>query len=202
MKPVLLGHRGCAHAPGNTLVAFEHALADGADGIECDVRTTRDGTLVLAHDEEIDGRRIDAMTFAETRACTLAEALDLIRSRGAIINVEVKQARARDVLAAIRRAGILDGVILSSFDHGWIVNAKAMEPRITASALLDEPTRVPGVDILAPADRLATPEFIRSCGARVHVWTVNDPARAKELAALGVEGIITDYPNRLRSALL
>src|SRR5947209_6278476 len=54
-RPYVLAHRGAsAYAPENTLAAFERAIAMRADGIETDVRATRDGVLVLVHDERVD----------------------------------------------------------------------------------------------------------------------------------------------------
>src|SRR3954452_12059164 len=50
-SPLIIGHRGAAAvAPENTLVSFERALRDGADGIEFDVRLARDGVPVIIHD--------------------------------------------------------------------------------------------------------------------------------------------------------
>lgn len=52
--PLILGHRGdSAHAPENTLVAFEKAIAEGSDGIEFDVRLSRDGVPVVIHDADL-----------------------------------------------------------------------------------------------------------------------------------------------------
>src|SRR3954452_18398025 len=54
-QPLVLGHRGAsAYAPENTFAAFDLAVEMGADGIETDVRATRDGVLVLLHDETVD----------------------------------------------------------------------------------------------------------------------------------------------------
>jgi glycerophosphoryl diester phosphodiesterase len=196
---LLFGHRGCSHAPENTLAAFRHALADGAHGVECDVRTTLDGILVLVHDETIRGHRVDHLARAKMEAATLAEALDLCRRRDARINVEVKKARPHAVVAAIRRAGMIDRTILSSFDHEIVRAAKALEPGLTGSALVESSDLPHGIDIIAAADAIVTAAYVAAAGRPVHVWTVNSPTRAKELLSWGVEGIISDVPDRLRS---
>ncbi|MCS7002484.1 MAG: glycerophosphodiester phosphodiesterase, partial [Dehalococcoidia bacterium] len=74
MTCLLIGHRGASGvAPENTLPAFDQAVRDGADAIECDVRLTKDGTPVLLHDETLartgnDRRALADLTFAEARA--------------------------------------------------------------------------------------------------------------------------------------
>jgi glycerophosphoryl diester phosphodiesterase len=71
--PIAIGHRGAAgEAPENTLVSFERALADGAQVLESDVHPTRDGEVVLLHDDELDRTTdgagpVSARTLAELR---------------------------------------------------------------------------------------------------------------------------------------
>ena len=56
MLPLVLGHRGaCGYRPENTLEAFELAIAQGADGVECDLVPTRDGELILRHENWLNG---------------------------------------------------------------------------------------------------------------------------------------------------
>src|SRR6266540_6973725 len=70
-RPYVLAHRGASgYAPENTFPAFDRALALKSDGIETDVRSSKDGVLVLVHDERIDRTadgegRIADLTFAE-----------------------------------------------------------------------------------------------------------------------------------------
>ncbi|HEY0698771.1 MAG TPA: glycerophosphodiester phosphodiesterase family protein [Micromonospora sp.] len=70
-EPLVFAHRGSSAAlPEHTLAAYRRALAEGADGLECDVRLTRDGHLVCVHDRRLDrtsnGRgRVSARTLAE-----------------------------------------------------------------------------------------------------------------------------------------
>jgi glycerophosphoryl diester phosphodiesterase len=92
---LVLGHRGAsAVAPENTIAAFARARELGADGVELDVRRSRDGVLVVHHDPAIAGvGTIVEQTFAEIRAAaptvpTLVEALTACR--GLVVNVEVK----------------------------------------------------------------------------------------------------------------
>lgn len=74
--PIIIGHRGAAlRAPENTLASFRRALADGADGIECDVHLSSDGHVVVMHDETID------RTAAATSALRAGALADLTRAQ-------------------------------------------------------------------------------------------------------------------------
>jgi glycerophosphoryl diester phosphodiesterase len=72
-RPLVLGHRGaCAHAPENTLAAFRMAMEEGADGIELDAHLTRDGEVVVMHDENVERTtnghgRLSQLTMEEVR---------------------------------------------------------------------------------------------------------------------------------------
>jgi len=131
-RPLVLAHRGARRvAPENTLAAFAAARAQGADGIELDVRTTRDGEMVVHHDGAPSGGPVIADTpFADLRAAwpaipTLAEALD--EGRGMLVNVEIKnlpwepgfdadERTADAVVDLLADRGHADRVIVSSFN--------------------------------------------------------------------------------------
>src|ERR1700687_3544713 len=94
-RPLVLAHRGaCRRAPENTLDAFRVARDLGADGVELDVRRTRDGVLVLSHDPVIDGFGLLVEHPFERRRArvpsvpTLEEAFDALA--GMLVNVEIK----------------------------------------------------------------------------------------------------------------
>lgn len=147
------GHRGAsAHAPENTLPAFELALEHGADGIELDLQMTRDDELVVLHDETLerttDGhgwvadhscaqlRDLDAGGgrdgFAGTRIPLLAEVLGLVRGTDKVVNIELKNNRVRykgmeeRVLAVIGDVGVAGQVIVSSFNHYSLKTLQAL----------------------------------------------------------------------------
>ncbi len=87
-RPLIVAHRGGSPADvENSLAAFEHALAVGADLIESDLRRSADGTIVLYHDAAVQGRKISTLTLAELRALiptlmTLEELLDRLAGVG------------------------------------------------------------------------------------------------------------------------
>lgn len=144
-RPLVLGHRGARFlAPENTLAAFEAAMGEGADGIELDVRLSRDDQVVVCHDPTLarstggrDTRALECVSWDELRrieidGCaipSLASVLSWARSSGCHLNIELKPdvARrfvlARLVMAAVLAEPILVGkILLSSFDP-WMVRA-------------------------------------------------------------------------------
>jgi glycerophosphoryl diester phosphodiesterase len=156
----VIAHRGdCAHAPENTLPAFRLALEKKADGIETDVRATRDGVPVLLHDanlkrttgvdalvEELtwdDVRQLDAgilrgPAFAGTRVSRLDEFLAEFLPR-IPLQIELKAERAIEpTLELIRRNDAVHRVLITSFEREFLVTAFAEEPRIHAGWLLND----------------------------------------------------------------
>ncbi|MDE7312304.1 MAG: glycerophosphodiester phosphodiesterase [Eubacterium sp.] len=145
MKRTLVwAHRGAsAYAPENTLAAFQQAAETGADGIELDVQKTKDGRLVVIHDETVDrvsraSGWVRDFTYEELRKInvnqhfpqfgiqavpTLEEVYELIRPTGLTVNVELKTGVVfypeieEQVLDVTKCMGMQDRVIYSSFNH-------------------------------------------------------------------------------------
>ncbi len=128
MRFLILGHRGySARYPENTLLAFREAVKAGADGVELDVRLTRDGEVVVIHDPTLDRTsnvrgRVRDKTLKEVKEAslgmgqkvpTLREVLEEVEG---LINVEVKEVEAAlPSLQVVREEGALDRVLFSSF---------------------------------------------------------------------------------------
>ena len=145
---LVLGHRGAsAHAVENTMAAFERARADGADGVELDVRLARDGELVVFHDDDLRrlaGRaeRIADLDTAQLGRVELAGGeriprLDevLAATGPLLVNVEIKPPgwwRAREVVRAVHRcverAAAVDRVLVSSFDAAVVALVRRSTP--------------------------------------------------------------------------
>jgi glycerophosphoryl diester phosphodiesterase len=251
--PRLVGHRGAAGvAPENTLAAFERALADGAEIVELDVHATKDGEVVIIHDETVDrtsdGRgAVKAMSLAEIQKLDAGyrftgESGDHpFRGKGVTVPtleglftripaikaiVEIKQAeppivkkvietirgagKEKDVLLAterddimrdIRRAVGTDLACATGFCRGevaafveWLARGAASGYRPLGSAL-QIPPAAEGVELVT-REALAAAHVL---GLEIFVWTINEAAEMERLLALGVDGIITDYPARLRA---
>jgi glycerophosphoryl diester phosphodiesterase len=213
---LVVGHRG-GRGPSwpreNTLPAFERARAEGARAIELDVRTCGTGQVVVLHDPtaaSLEKLQADGVP-------TLAETLDWAAEHDVAVNVEMKHdvpsrralvARLRPLLTRTRT-----DVLLSSFDPLLLAAAAFAFPAIRRALLTSRDqrphvpaalARLPFAHALHLQRTQASPVAIarhRSRGVRVGVWTVNDPAEASHLAALGVETLITDTPGALLAAL-
>ncbi len=217
-RPFIYAHRGAsADHPENTVPAFIGAADQGADWVELDVHLSADGGLIVHHDAHYaDGRPIPA-TLAADRPATVPSldvALDACRGMG--VNIEIKQVGDDLTIAELvvdvvtgRRVSRSDAAIcISSFDENVLRRTRALEPSIdTAQLLFDlsaDPAAVDraaasGAMAINPWDPFVDAALVSRCrtlGLAVNVWTVDDPERIVELAALGVDGIITNVPGR------
>ena len=193
MTPLVLAHRGaCWKAPENTLEAFELAIAEEADYVEFDVRA-RGGDLVICHDP---GPPDDVPTLEEVLAA-LAGRVGLC--------VEVKEEETTDaVLDALERHAVApDELIVVSFRAGAVRRVVERRPEIHCVLHTHEPDEAAGywgigIEEPAEAGEIAA---ARAAGLATTIFTVNEPERILELAALGVTGIFTDRPGLARRTL-
>ncbi len=232
-RPFVFGHRGApAHAPENTLLAFERALQDGADGLELDVKLSRDGQVVVMHDASLErttdgtGRvnrhSLDALRQLDAAAHfpavtervpvpTLEEVLARFGQR-TIINIELTNytspfdALPRRVIALVRRFGLQERVLISSFFPQNLWQVAVFAP-LLYRGMLAEPNRLGrvvnrglwrvGAQALHPHLQDVTPQLVAAvhrAGGRVHVYTVNRPQDMRRLRSWGVDAIFTDDP--------
>lgn len=220
----LLGHRGSPKQQvENTLESFSAALDAGLDGFELDVQRSLDGVLVTHHDFHLaDGRLIAALKHAELPAHVpmLEAVLQLAKERGAYVNVEIKlessatDGRERETAALINRSGMIEHVIVSSFNPVSLARVKWADRRLQTGLLyapdltqwyLKDGFTAPllWVSAIHPHHSQVTPELVRNAHARgwkVNTWTVNDLAVAQRLLEIGVDGLIGDYPAVLLEA--
>jgi len=230
-EPLIYAHRGASgDAPGNSLAAFRLAREQGADGVELDVRRTRDGHIVVVHDREVtlgSGRRakVSKLTLAELRTVdlgggeripTLDQVFDVL-GPAMRVNIEIKAESPRtrglekEVVRIVRARGAAGRVIFSSFNPISIRRVNRLAPEITNGILVVPglvgalARRIARADAIHPDQRMVSATDMtrwREHGYQeVNTWTVNDPVRVSKLARLGVSGIITDFPARARRAL-
>lgn len=224
--PLVYGHRGAsAVASENTLEAFELARAQGADGVELDVRRSADGHLVLNHDPDlVDGRRVASTSSADLPSDmpTLAQALDVCH--GMIVNIEIKNipgesdfddtcALADEVVELLHARNGVDRVLLSCFHLATIDRVRQIDASLATGFLtLLEPTAIDGVPLAATRGHGAIHPYhlfvdevlvaaAHEAGLAVNAWTVNEPDDVRRLVELGVDGIVTDVPDVVRSIL-
>lgn len=226
---IVYAHRGASAAePENTLAAFAAAVAMGADGVELDIRRTADGALAVHHDAHLtDGRPLVEVASSDLPhgVPLLAPALDACG--GVIVNVEVKnfpgdpdhdggQAVAEAVARLVGARGMHRRVLVSSFDLAAIDRVHQVDPDVptgylvlmapdagAAGPLVDQ-TAGGGHSALHPHHIGVTAGLVQRCadaGLALNTWTVDDPGRIAELAALGVDGIVTNVPDVALRAL-
>ncbi|HEY8374839.1 MAG TPA: glycerophosphodiester phosphodiesterase [Nannocystis sp.] len=217
---LILAHRGASDAClENTLPAFHLALERGADGIELDAQLTRDGEVVVFHDHNLARlanrqERIEHLTWDELsqvqlhrnqRIPRLAEVLDMWPTNR-WLNVELKAGGAALAQRVVRLLAGRPMVILSSFDPRMLLAARAAGSAYEHALLLAAPSP-PFLFVTGPQaygcaavhvdHRLCTArtvERFKAKGLTVGVWTVNGLLRKQEVAAWGVDRIITDSP--------
>ena len=244
LRPLVIAHRGyCQFAPENTLPSFKLAMVAGADLVELDYHHTKDGKLIVIHDAELDrttdatnrwaGKKIKVETktaaeiqsldagrwfdpkYAGTRVPLLAEALDTIRAGGVTL-IERKAGAAPDCVKLLREKGLVNKVIVQSFDWEYLRAFHEQEPdqvlgalgppkllsdgkkpsgipKVLSAKWLDE-LRKTGAQV-AVWDKEVTKESVQLAhqrGLKVWVYTVNDPELANKLLDMGVDGLITN----------
>lgn len=254
-RPWLVAHRGGSGvAPENTLAAFDRAVELGADAIETDVRLSRDGEVVIFHDDDtrritgvrgtIEDRRLSEIrtldagaTFTAddgprhpwrgvgVRIPTLAEAFE--RYPGMRFNIEAKTAdpalaealvrtirsARREQLCCVGSAIDRQGERIRSLlpEAAQFLPEGAARSHVLAAWGWTSDGRCPeGYDLAALPIRFAlavpvvTPAVVahfRGRGMAIQVWTVDEERDMRRLVRLGVDGIMTDRPDRLRRVL-
>ena len=160
----IYAHRGASgYAPENTLRAFALAADMGADGVELDVQISKDGRLVVFHDDELSrltgftGSVAD-YTYAELCRMPVIHAVDaterdvaplledvlaLLHERGLSVNIELKNSRAafpaleEKTLEAVEKAGMREKTIYSSFNHYSLLKVRRLDPNAVCGLLYD-----------------------------------------------------------------
>ena len=214
-----VGHRG-AGEPQNTLDAFERAMEIGVEMVETDVRPSRDGVLVLAHDEEIrgDGRE---MVVAEhdfaalgsldlghgERIPSLPETLELVRGRcGLMIDLKGEGFEV-ELVAAIHAAGLpCEQIVVPGGSRRSRALIRSLDAKIPLSLSLDadwddgiSPKFIDQIDTeavtwqhpLITGERVAR---LHERGLFVYTWTVDDLPTLRRVIEAGVDGVITNCP--------
>jgi glycerophosphoryl diester phosphodiesterase len=193
VTPLILAHRGaCWEVPENTLEAFELAIAEEADYVEFDVRA-RSGELVICHDP---GPPDDAPALEDVLAA-LSGRIGLC--------VEVKEEETTEaVLDALERYGTdPERLLIVSFQRGALETVARRRPEVRCVLHANDPAlaeRFWGIGLEEPATA-ARVEDAQALGLATTVFTVNEPERMLELAALGLSGIFTDRPALARRTL-
>ncbi len=226
-KTLVIGHRGAmGHETENSLASIEKAMELGVDMIEIDVFKIKSGEIAVFHDREVNrltngGGNIEDYTIAELRQLRLAnnymipmlqDVLKVIDKK-VRLNIELKGANTADrvnfiVNYYIRENGWSeDDFLISSFNWDELKEIRKLNPNIPLAVLTEaDPlealamARELEAEAINPNYQQLTAENVKEMRAqnfKVYTWTVNDTTDIKEMKELGVDGIITNFPERV-----
>ncbi|MEC1649858.1 glycerophosphodiester phosphodiesterase [Bacillus vallismortis] len=192
----IFAHRGASgQFPENTMLAFEKGMEAGADGIELDVQLTKDGRIVVIHDERLDrttslkgfvkDTTYDVLktanaaagrdrAYSDVKVPLLEHVLEYAEKKEFLINIELKNSVIRyegmedKVLEVVKRFKLEERVILSTFNHESLALCGRLAPHIERAVLTS--------DVLYQADH-----YIKSIPASGYHPKLNSPGAADEV---------------------
>lgn len=226
-KILKIGHRGAkGYVAENTLESIQKALDLGVDGIEVDVHLCQTGELVVFHDFSLErltesNGEIAMKSLEELKALkingqfeipTLVQVLDLIDKK-CLVNIELKgQLTAFETCKSIQlytatKEWNMDQFIVSSFNYDELQTVFNIDKNIPLAVLtefdLDEAMIFAGTvsaKAIHPDYRLLDDNNVKrlqNMGYQVNAWTVNEIEDIALVKRYGVDGIISDFPDRL-----
>lgn len=226
--PLVIGHRGAAgYETENTIPSIKKAIELGVDAIEIDVFKIKSGEIVVFHDANLKrlagtDLNIEELTLAEledirlengSRIPQLGEVLDVIDNR-VRLNIELKGAGTargvhKIVSDCINNGGWAYGsFIISSFKWDELKKIRELNNKIPIAVLISknpldalEVANTLKAEAINPNYKSLTAlnvEIIRNNGFKIYPWTVNEAADIREMKDFEVDGIISDYPDRVK----
>lgn len=229
----IIAHRGASgSAPENTLASFRSAMDIGADFIELDIHLSKDGELIVMHDETVtrttNGKgKIRNLTLEQIKSLdagswfgdkfkglvvpTLDEVFQLSGGKIKLL-IEVKGSSRKypgiekKLVETIYKYYAKDWCIVQSFDDEILKNISQLDPSIVLHQLIVGrifPPVIPEfIRAVNPNHHFVSGkkiEKIHSQGKKIFVWTVNEEKRMGKLISMEVDGIITNYPEKLKN---
>lgn len=222
-----IAHRGAkGYEPENTLKAFQKALDLNADGIELDVHLSADGHIIVIHDETIDRTTngkgfVNTFSLSELKSflidgkhhiSTLNEVFDLVDKK-CLINIELKGLGTADKVVQLIEEYISDknwnyeDFIVSSFDWNLLQETSNLNSKIQIGVLtetdLEEAlafAELIKARAIHPDYQLLNSENVKQMqqqGFLVLPWTVDDEEDIKKIKSYNVDGIISDFPDKI-----
>jgi len=227
-KPLVIGHRGAmGHETENTLASVQKAMELGVDMIEIDVFNISSGETVVFHDEKVDRLsnstgNIEEYNIVQVRQLTLQgghkipmlqDVLKLMNNEVAL-NIELKGGGTANRVNHIvnyyieKEGWSLENFVISSFKWDELRAIRNINKDIKI-AVLTEKDPLEAIEVAKELNAVAiNPHFkaltrentakIQSEGFKVYTWTVNEPEDIKRMIEFGVDGIITNYPERVK----
>lgn len=225
-------HRGASeYYPENTLSAFYAGIEMGANGIETDIHKTRDGVLVLFHDDELErvtnGKgNISDYSYEELlqlrvshpsngrvdQILAFEDFLKYFSYRDLTFAVELKQDNVeKETIDMLERYGMREKTVLTSFNYESLKNAKQYNPAYRVGFLYEadetqavEKLRAIQGEELCPEAVLLTREDVEKyheMGFSVRAWGIYTPEIMKRAVNCGVDGMTVNFPDLLTAYL-
>tara|TARA_R110002051_G_scaffold298457_5_gene365317 strand:- start:3272 stop:3967 length:696 start_codon:yes stop_codon:yes gene_type:complete len=227
-NPLVIGHRGAmGHETENTLASIQKALDLKVDMIEIDVFKIASGEIVVFHDDTVDrltnGKgSIENFTFDELQKLTLkgnhkipllTQVIELI-DRKVPLNIELKGADTTNDVNAIlkefiKKGWMLNDFIISSFNWEELKIMRKLNKDIAIAVLIESKNPLEALPLANELNAVAiNPNYknlnleianqIREAGFKIYSWTVNGPQDIIEMKRIGVDGMFTNFPERIK----
>ncbi|MGB3144662.1 MAG: glycerophosphodiester phosphodiesterase family protein [Maribacter sp.] len=226
-QPLIIGHRGAmGHETENTLPSIQKAMDLGVDMIEIDVFRIKSGEIVVFHDDTVDRLtngpgNIEEYNIFELRKLIvdgghkipmLQDVLKLIDNKVAL-NIELKGAGTADKVNFIMNYYIenknwsADNFLISSFNWDELREMRKYNPNV-AIAVLTEENPTDAIEVAKELNAVAINPYFKELneevasqihdeGFKIYTWTVNEPQDIEAMKDIGVDGIITNFPERV-----
>ncbi len=224
VKPfAVVGHRGAGgELPENTLKAFERGISAGADVVECDVRETADGELVIVHDPDFKrvagiNAKVKELTLKEIKGRiriagtepvpTLREVLETVNGRCGLF-VEIKEPETTEKVVETVNSILeeTDWIGFISFYPESLKRVKEVDRKLTTGLIYSRPpggivtAKEIGAEIVLPRWPLATGKavkFAHRLKKVVVAWLIDDERGFKRALRNSVDAMATDFPSWL-----
>ncbi len=216
---LIVAHRGGkGESFENSISSFERAIRLKVDSIEVDLRKTKDGEIVILHDESLDrtthakgnlsdysSHEIKNIKLKNGEALPFLSDLLSMAKNKILLHLEVKEAGFEEkLIQLITQYQMQDQVFIISFYVDVLTQCYRLNPNIkTGFLFLTFPrfARTPkSCSLVLPESKLIDEENLKKFkenGRQVHTWVVNDQEEGKRLTSLGVNGLITDFPEKI-----
>lgn len=217
---LIIGHRGAAGlAPENTLKSLQAGIEAGADILEFDIRITKDNIPVLCHDATLHGKRINHHTYNQLAniapITTLREVLDDYFGK-VLLNIELKESSKVSVVYEmvklyISRPEDWDNVLFSSFKPQTLVLLRGFSDHLNLALLhhinpfvymrYHRRLNLTAVGFHRLRINPIALAVAKELGLFTYVYTVDRSDTALRIEQKGIDGIVTNYPDKISEAL-
>ena len=222
-----IGHRGAkGYEPENTLLSFQKALDLKVDAIELDIHLSLDGEIIVIHDETINRTTngkgfVNTLSLPELKAFriedehhipTLTEVFDLINQQ-CLINIEIKGKGITKAVVELIELYVAtknwkyNHFLISSFDWISLLDIHLLNPEIPLGVLTEYDLKLAfafakfiDAKSINAHYHLLSKEMttqMQEAGFQVYAWTVNEHEDIQKIKSFNVNGIISDFPDRI-----